>query len=169
MIYQLASLLDFFGPARLLQSYTVLMGLALFSGFIITYIVLPKTYKKLPHDRGREFTATAEAAKGKPTGSGVVFITIFVLIVFVFVPLNWLQIVILLLTWLTMLTGYLDDRSVNSWGEYRKAILDLLLSVGASFASIYSKNRCGCSMALHHHFYNYDMGLNQYNKLYRWR
>ena len=78
MIYQLASLLDFFGPARLLQSYTVLMGLALFSGFIITYIVLPKTYAKLPHDRGREFTATAEAAKGKPTGSGVVFITIFV-------------------------------------------------------------------------------------------
>ena len=144
MIYQLASLLDFFGPARLLQSYTVLMGLALFSGFIITYIVLPKTYAKLPHDRGREFTATAEAAKGKPTGSGVVFITIFVLIVFVFVPLNWLQIVILLLTWLTMLTGYLDDRSVNSWGEYRKAILDLLLSVGASFALYYgSQNQAG--------------------------
>ena len=137
MIYQLASLLDFFGPARLLQSYTVLIGLALFAGFIITNLLLPKFYDKLPHDRGREFTATAEAAKGKPTGSGVVFITIFVILAFILIPLNWLQIVILVLTWLTMLTGYLDDKSVNSWGEYRKAVLDLILSVGASVALYY--------------------------------
>ena len=106
MIYQLASLLDFFGPARLLQSYTVLIGLALFTGFALTYFLLPKFYSKLPHDRGREFTATAEAAKGKPTGSGIVFITIFVFIVFFFIPLNWLQITIIILTWLTMLTGF---------------------------------------------------------------
>ena len=144
MIYQLASLLDFFGPARLLQSYTVLIGLALFTGFVITYFLLPKFYNKLPHDRGREFTAHAEAAKGKPTGSGVVFITIFVLIAFIFIPLNWLQVVILILTWFTMLTGFLDDNSVNSWGEYRKAILDLILSITASVALFYgTKNQVG--------------------------
>jgi len=144
MIYQLATLLDFFGPARLLQSYTVLIGLALFTGFLLSNILLPKFYNKLPHDRGREFTATAEAAKGKPTGSGVVFITIFIFVVFLFVPLNWLQIVILILTWLTMLTGFLDDKSVQSWGEYRKAFLDLILSVGASVALYYGcKNQAG--------------------------
>ncbi|MBQ0167551.1 MAG: phospho-N-acetylmuramoyl-pentapeptide-transferase [Treponema sp.] len=138
MIYQLASVLrEYFGPARLLQSYTVLIALALYTGFFLTYWLLPKFYDKLPHDRGREFTATAEAAKGKPTGSGVVFITIFVLISLLFCPLDWLHYTILVLTWLMMLTGYLDDRSVKSWGEYRKAILDLIISVAASFALYY--------------------------------
>jgi phospho-N-acetylmuramoyl-pentapeptide-transferase len=101
-------------------------------------MLLPKFYKWLPHDRGREFTATAEAAKGKPTGSGVVFITIFVFVAFLFVPLEWAQIVIIVLTWLTMLTGYLDDRSIKSWGEYRKALLDLILSIAAAFTLYYA-------------------------------
>ena len=39
------------------------------------------------------------------------------------------QIAVLVLTWLVMLTGYLDDRSVNPWGEYRKGALDLVLSL----------------------------------------
>lgn len=139
MIYIFASWLrEFFSPARLLQSHTVLITLSLFVGFLLTVLLLPKFYKWLPHDRGREFTATAEAAKGKPTGSGVVFITIFVFVAFLFVPLDWAQIVIVVLTWLTMLTGYLDDRSVKSWGEYRKALLDLILSIAAAFTLYYA-------------------------------
>ena len=145
MIYTIAALLkDYFGPFRLLQSYAVLITLALYTGFILTFLLLPKFYEKLPHDRGREFTATAEAAKGKPTGSGVVFITIFVFIAFLFAPLNWLQVSILVLTWLTMLTGYLDDRSIKGWGEYRKAVLDLVIAVGAAVAMYYgTKNPDG--------------------------
>ena len=139
MIYIFASWLrEFFSPARLLQSHTVLITLSLFVGFLLTVLLLPKFYKWLPHDRGREFTATAEAAKGKPTGSGVVFITIFVFIAFLFVPLDCGQIIIVVLTWLTMLTGYLDDRSVKSWGEYRKALLDLILSLAAAFTLYYA-------------------------------
>jgi UDP-N-acetylmuramyl pentapeptide phosphotransferase/UDP-N-acetylglucosamine-1-phosphate transferase len=139
MIYIFASWLrEFFSPARLLQSHTVLITLSLFVGFLLTVMLLPKFYKWLPHDRGREFTATAEAAKGKPTGSGVVFITIFVFVAFLFVPLEWAQIVIIVLTWLTMLTGYLDDRSIKSWGEYRKALLDLILSIAAAFTLYYA-------------------------------
>ncbi|MCR4713750.1 MAG: phospho-N-acetylmuramoyl-pentapeptide-transferase [Treponemataceae bacterium] len=139
MIYIFASWLrEFFSPARLLQSHTVLITLSLFVGFLLTVLLLPKFYKWLPHDRGREFTATAEAAKGKPTGSGVVFITIFVFIAFLFVPLDCGQIIIIVLTWLTMLTGYLDDRSVKSWGEYRKALLDLILSLAAAFTLYYA-------------------------------
>lgn len=139
MVYIFASWLrEFFSPARLLQSHTVLITLSLFIGFLLTVLLLPKFYKWLPHDRGREYTATAEAAKGKPTGSGVVFITIFVFIAFLFVPLDWAQIVIIVLTWLTMLTGYLDDRSTKSWGEYRKALLDLILSLAAAFTLYYA-------------------------------
>ncbi len=133
MLFYLGGYLqNYFGPARLFQSYTVLIALALYSGYLLTYLLLPKFYDLLPHDRGREFTLTAEAAKGKPTGAGVVFITIFALLCIVFIPMNLVHGGILLLTWLTMLTGYLDDRSVSSWGEYRKALLDLIISVSAS-------------------------------------
>ena len=142
MLYYFGSLfVESFGPARLLQSYTVLIGLSLFVGFTLSYFFLPKFFKFLPSDRGREFTLTAEAAKGKPTGGGVVFISIFVITVFIFVPLDLLQISILILTWLTMLTGFLDDRSITSWGEYRKGALDLIICVAASFVLYFLNDR----------------------------
>lgn len=133
MLYYLAnSLKDLFGPARLLKSYTVLIVLGLYAGFFVTCKFLPLFFRFLPSDRGREFTLTAEAAKGKPTGAGIVFITFFVCLCLVFVPMDGLQLSLLALTWLMMLTGYLDDSSKNSWGEYRKAILDLVISIAAS-------------------------------------
>lgn len=142
MLYYFGSLfVESFGPARLLQSYTVLIGLSLFVGFTLSYFFLPKFFKFLPSDRGREFTLTAEAAKGKPTGGGIVFISIFVITVFIFVPLDLLQISILILTWLTMLTGFLDDRAITSWGEYRKGALDLIICVAASFVLYFLNDR----------------------------
>lgn len=140
MLYSLGVFLQqYWGPARLLCSYTVLIGLALFTGYFAVYKIIPKFYDKLPHDRGREFTLkdNAEAAKGKPTGSGIVFISIFVIICILFVPMSWTRALIIVLTWLTMLTGYLDDRSITSWGEYLKGALDLALSVAASFILYY--------------------------------
>lgn len=139
MLYYLATfLMDSFGPARLLQSHAVLIVLALYIGFFAVYWILPKCCKWLPRDRGRAYTLSADAAKGKPTGTGLVFITIFVVISFLLVPLYKSQIMILVLTWLTMLTGYLDDRSTNSWGEYLKGALDLVLCLAASFVLYYS-------------------------------
>lgn len=135
MIYYLGGYLqNFFGPARLLQSYTVLIALALYAGFFATFILLPKFYNFLPHDRGREFalSSTSEAAKGKPTGAGSSFITIFVLDCILFTPMKFQQLGVLILTWFTMLTGFLDDRSTTSWGEYRKALLDLIISVATA-------------------------------------
>jgi phospho-N-acetylmuramoyl-pentapeptide-transferase len=118
----------------LLQSYAVLIVLSLYAGFFVTLKFLPFFFKFLPSDRGREFTLTAEAAKGKPTGAGVVFITFFVCLTLVFAPLDGLQLCLLALTWLMMLTGYLDDSSKSSWGEYKKALLDLFISLAASAA-----------------------------------
>ena len=143
MIYHLGGFLQqYWGPARLLQSYAVLIVLALYIGFLVTFRLLPKFYKFLPSDRGREFTLTKEAAKGKPTGSGVIFISIFILLSLVFAPLDCMQIGILVLTWLMMLTGFLDDRSTKGWGEYIKALLDLIICVSASvlLAFCLSKN-----------------------------
>lgn len=142
MLYNFGGFLtQFFGPARLLQSYTVLIVLALYAGFIIVRYGLPSFYDRLPHDRGREFTVSAEAAKGKPTGSGVVWVSVFALLSVIFVPFDWEKTALIALIWLMMLTGYLDDASKASWGEYRKAILDLVLSVAASVViALYMKN-----------------------------
>ncbi len=142
MLYYIGGLLtQFFGPARLLQSYTVLIVLSLYTGFLVVRYCMPHFYDYMPHDRGREFTVSAEAAKGKPTGAGVFFITVFVLLSAIFVPLDWFKVCVLVLTWLMMLTGYLDDRSVSSWGEYRKALLDLVITFAASiFLAIYLKS-----------------------------
>lgn len=135
MIFYLGQFLQqYWGPARLFSSYAVLISLALYLGFFLSVRFIPKFYDWLPHDRGREFTIkeNAEAAKGKPTGAGFVFITIFVIICLVLVPMNFFRAAILVLTWLIMLTGFLDDRSVTSWGEYLKGSLDLIISVTAS-------------------------------------
>lgn len=140
MLYQLGLYLQqFWGPARLLTSYSFLIGTVLFLGYFLTYKLIPKFYDKLPHDRGRDFSIkeSAEAAKGKPTGSGVVFITIFVVLCFLIIPMSFLRAAILILTWLTMLTGFLDDKSTKSWGEYLKGGLDLLISVSTSFILFY--------------------------------
>jgi len=138
MLYYIASSLQrFFGPLRLFQSYTVLITIALFAGFLVTVFFLPKTYRFLPKDRGREFTVNAEAAVGKPTGAGAVFISIFALIAFFFAPISLTQLFIILLTWLTMLTGFLDDRAISSWGEYLKGALDLAISLVASLLMLH--------------------------------
>ena len=136
MLFYLGELLQNklnFGPGRLLQSYTVLIVIALYLAFLLAVKLVPKFYDKLPHDRGREFTEHAADAKGKPTGAGVVFITIFAIICILVVPLTPLQGSIICLTWLSMLTGYLDDRSTKSWGEYLKGALDLIICLAASF------------------------------------
>jgi phospho-N-acetylmuramoyl-pentapeptide-transferase len=138
VLFYLSSLLqNFFGPARLLQSYAVLISLALYTGFFASVLLIPRLCGWLPQDRGREFSINAEAAKGKPTGTGIIFISICVIIVFFFAPLNISQIILLVLTWLAMQTGFLDDRSAVSWGEYRKGILDLAISFAASVTLYY--------------------------------
>lgn len=133
MLYYLSAYLqDFYGPFRLLQSHTVLIIVALYTAFFLSVRLLPWTYKFLPKDRGREFAINPEAAKGKPTGAGIVFISIFTLVCFFITPLNLSQSIILLCTWLAMLTGFLDDMASVSWGEYLKGALDLALSLLAA-------------------------------------
>ena len=138
MLYHIAELIGpYFGPMRLLQSYAVLISLGLFLGFLITVLLLPKFYSKLPKDRGREFTVNPEAAVGKPTGGGVVFISIFVLCVFLLITPTVTQSLVLVITFAVMLTGFLDDRSEKSWGEYLKGGLDFVLSAVTALVIFY--------------------------------
>lgn len=163
MLYYLGIYLQqFFGPSRLLSSYSVLIFLSLYCGFLVVCILLPKFYKFLPHDRGREFTLTATAAKGKPTGSGVIFISMYVIVCIIFVPMNLQHILILSLTWATMLTGFLDDHSVTSWGEYRKGALDLAISV-ASTIVIWQYKKAGDGVV--HFWFPFTKNLIEVNDI----
>lgn len=138
MLYLLGSYLkNFFGPFRLLESYIVLIIIGIYAGFFLTYRLLPRFYPLLPHDREREFAVGAHSAKGKPTGSGIVFINIYTLLCFLIIPMDKAQLSVLFLSYLTMLTGFFDDKSKKPWGEYKKALLDLILSFAASAVLYY--------------------------------
>ena len=51
MLYYLGGILtEYFGPARLLQSYTVLIVLALYAGFFIVRYVMPSFYRFMPQN-----------------------------------------------------------------------------------------------------------------------
>lgn len=121
-----------YGPLRLFQSYSVLISLGVFLGFFVTLFLLPKCFKYLPKDRGRDFAISSEQAVGKPTSSGIVFISLFCIIFFLLVDPTFTQSLIMILTWLVMLTGHLDDRSKLAWGEYVKGLLDLILSIATT-------------------------------------
>lgn len=129
---------QYFGPFRLLTShlFLIITGLYLAFGFIM--FLLPKMFRKLPVDRGREFAAQSQHAKGKPTASGIVFIPIFVIIAFLVVPFDTGILIILGITILTCISGYLDDSSKVAWGEYLKGIIDLILSIVASIVVAYT-------------------------------
>ncbi len=125
MLYHIGVLLqEFYGPFRLLASYLFLIVAGTSAAFLVTLLVLPGAARFLPQDRGREYAVQALAARGKPTGSGIVFITIFLMLSLLFVPFRLDQVVVLLITFLAMISGFLDDRSNRAWNEYIKGAID---------------------------------------------
>ena len=130
MLYWLGATLEqFYGPFRLLTSYLFLGGLGLVSGWLLTMWLLPKLTFLTPRDRGRAFAVDAKAAQGKPTGTGVIFISIFLGIQLIVLPFHFEALGVALMTFVAMLTGYFDDKSDNPWSEYTKGALDLVLSL----------------------------------------
>lgn len=135
MLYFLSGILQkYFGPFRLLGSHVVLIGAGILLGFFASLFFMPKFYVFLPRDRGREFTVNPEASKGKPTGAGIIFISFFIILTFFLVVPSLFQVCVLVLTFVTMLTGFLDDRATKPWGEYFKGTLDLVISLVTSIA-----------------------------------
>lgn len=133
MLYWLGQSLEhYFGPFRLLTSHLFLGGLSTIFCFALTFYLLPRLMGSLPTDRGRAHAIQSGASKGKPTGAGVIFVSIFTFIQLIVLPPSMQAWGIIGMTFLAMLSGYFDDRSVDSWGEYKKALLDVFLAVGAA-------------------------------------
>jgi len=134
MLYLLGEFLEnYFGPARLLTSHLNLIIFGLTASFISAIHLLPRLFRFLPTDRGREYAIEAENSLGKPTGAGVVFIPVFLFFSILAVPPEPLILATLFLTLVAMLSGYLDDKSARPWGELVKGLVDLALAAAAAF------------------------------------
>ncbi len=122
----------FFGPMRLFTSHLFLSGIGLMGCFVLSWWLLPKLARHLPADRGRSHAFQSEAAKGKPTGAGVLFISAYLAVLVLVVPFDLKYIAIMGCVLFAMIFGYLDDRSHTAWSEYSKGLCDLLLSLAAA-------------------------------------
>ena len=120
------------GPFRLLSSYIFLAGLGTALGAFVTWWVLPRYWHLLPTDKGREYAIDAEKSIGKPMSAGVIFIPIFVILCLLTVPFDWRFAGILACVTVAMIVGFMDDRSIGGWSEYRLGAIDLVIAFMAS-------------------------------------
>lgn len=156
MLYWLGHYLtEFFGPARLLTSHLVLIALGTLGAGFLTWFLLPRKWGALPRDRGKMLVKDGHTSSGKPTGAGCILASIILPVVLFCMPLAnfwdaaaadlpggpplkqalatalW-NLGLLACVYLSMLTGYLDDRSTVPWGELRKGLCDLLIAAAAA-------------------------------------
>ncbi len=136
MLYYLAGFLkQFWGPFRLLQSHAVLLAGGTFLAALLTWVLLPRLWNRLPRDRGKALLKDLGGMKseGKPTGTGLIVTLIALPVILLFAPLAPWDLAAVAALYAAMLFGYLDDRSLVPWGELRKGLLDLLVSAAIAF------------------------------------
>ena len=113
----------------------------IFSGIIFSFIATIYAFtglrNLLPRDRGRAFAVQGEKSKGKHTGGGLFFILIFILGALLILPLHMENLLYYFCIVAAMITGFLDDRAVKAWSEYKKGILDLAISAGVGITFTY--------------------------------
>lgn len=104
--------------------------------FVITFVLTIKLKSKLPTDIGRAFAVNALAAKGKPRGAGIIFVCVSVVLMLLFMPLTPENAAYAVLLVLAMIFGYLDDASKIPWKDYKKGLIDLVISFLTAFTFV---------------------------------
>jgi phospho-N-acetylmuramoyl-pentapeptide-transferase len=126
---------SYWGPFRLLNSHLVLGGIGIGLCSLLTLLLLPRLAEKFcPRDRGRAFAVESGKSQGKPTGAGIIFIPLFLMLMLLIVPFSIEIYVILALTLVACIFGFLDDRATTAWGEYVKGLVDLVVAIIAVIA-----------------------------------
>lgn len=111
------------------ERYDSLLAFAgILFAFAATVAATGKLQGILPKDAGREFAVDGKLSAGKPRGAGIIFVLSFVAAAFLFAPINAEIVIYLILTVICMMTGFLDDASKTSWGEFKKGFLDLCVA-----------------------------------------
>ena len=131
MIYWLANYLTpHWGPFRLLRSHALLLAGGTFIAALLVWLLLPKLWRRLPHDHGKAILKDMGGMKsaGKPTGGGLIVTLVAFPVIVLFVPLAFWDMAAVVALYGAMLFGYLDDRAAVPWGEFKKGLLDAVVS-----------------------------------------
>lgn len=105
----------------------IIISLVILS-FLSTVILLKLFKQKLPTDNGREFAYNGKLSTGKARGAGLIIVIVFILFALLFNSISPENVLYYFLIFLSMLSGFLDDCSKVPWGEYKKGLIDLLIS-----------------------------------------
>lgn len=112
---------------------TLILLVPLLCSFLVAFFSLKFFKRILPKDQGRAFAVNGALSEGKPRGAGVIFVTSFTLCTALFYPLDIENIIYLVLVYAAMLSGYFDDAAETPWGNLKKGLIDLVISLGIAF------------------------------------
>lgn len=97
--------------------------------FLLTTVLLHVDLPFLPKDQGRVNAVNGELSKGKVRGVGLVMMICFVACAALFIPFSLEFMFYALLLLAEMFSGYLDDASKLPWSDYKKGLIDFVISV----------------------------------------
>ncbi|WP_443707921.1 phospho-N-acetylmuramoyl-pentapeptide-transferase [Ruminococcus bicirculans (ex Wegman et al. 2014)] len=112
---------------------TLVLFVPMLCSFLIAFFSLKFFKRILPKDQGRAFAVNGALSEGKPRGAGIIFVTSFTLCTALFYPLDIENIIYLVLVYAAMLSGYFDDAAETPWGNLKKGLIDLVISLGIAF------------------------------------
>lgn len=118
------SLLSVMTPAQISM-------IGVLAAFLLTFLGLRFPFPFLPVDQGRAYAVNGALSKGKTRGVGLTFVLCFVVTTLIFTPFKMEYLIYCILLLAIMLSGYLDDASEKPWSDYKKGLIDLVLSVMA--------------------------------------
>lgn len=98
--------------------------------FVLTALLIGGLKKKLPRDQGRKFAVDGALSEGKARGAGIIFVSVFAVVSAVCFVRTIEIALYLVFIMASMFTGYFDDAAEKPWGEWKKGILDLVISAG---------------------------------------
>lgn len=104
---------------------------------VLTIVGIKGFSRFLPKDQGREFAVNGSLSVGKTRGLGLIMILALIVTCIICMPLSVEYIIYLAALFIEMLSGYLDDASEKPWGELKKGIIDMVVSVGVSVTVYY--------------------------------
>ena len=116
---------------RLLAIYAIV-------AFLLTALALRINFRFLPKDQGRPNAVNGELSKGKTRGVGFLMMVCFVLCVTLFLPFRLESMLYMLILIAEMLAGFLDDARRIPWSEYKKGLIDFVLSAGVAVIFVLS-------------------------------
>lgn len=113
---------------NVLKDYQIIV-LGILFAWISTLVALKCEFKFLPHDQGRAFAVNGELSKGKIRGVGIIMVVCFIVSTLLFIPVSKEYVIYAILLLAMMLSGYLDDASKTPWSDYKKGLIDLVISL----------------------------------------